>query len=89
MAGPLQKLFADHYKKKGSRGTRAYAGIEVKDTPALSGGALTWTLRTRQFLLPVKAYGLASACAMRCVTGTCDVSHQRRKGRGLAQIPFF
>jgi len=61
----------------------------MKEAPALSGGALTWTLGTRQFLLPVRAYGLASACAMRCVTGACDLDHQLRKGRGLGQTPFF
>jgi hypothetical protein len=55
------------------------AGLEMKKMPALSGGSLTQTMRTRQFLLPVREYVLASANSVRRVTVGCDANHDLRR----------
>ena len=64
------------------------AGLEVKKPPALSGGTLTQTMRTRQFLLPVRAYVLASTHAMRHVTVGCDANRYSRNEYGLINPRF-
>jgi len=58
-----------------TRNSRVLPGLEVKKMPALSGGTLTQTMRTRQFLLPVREYVLASANSVRPVTVGCDAGH--------------
>jgi len=62
-----------------TRNSRVLPGLEVKKMPALSGGTLTQTMRTRQFLLPVREYVLASANSVRPVTLGCDASHGLRR----------
>jgi hypothetical protein len=73
-----------------TRNSRVLPGLEVKKTPALSGGTLTQTMRTRQFLLPVREYVLASANSVRRVTVSCDVNHCLRRSilaGGAPRVP--
>jgi hypothetical protein len=71
MAGPIQSIL-DRDKCEDEE-LACTAGVEAKKTPTLPGGAPTRTMRTRQFLLPVREYGLANCSAMRGVTVGCDV----------------
>ena len=78
MAGPVQHSLLTTRKRENEE-LACVAGLEMKKMPALSGGSLTQTMRTRQFLLPVRDYVLASANSVRPVTVGCDAHHCLRR----------
>jgi hypothetical protein len=72
MARPVQKSLMTNTKRENEELACA-AGLEVNKAPALSGDALTQTMRTASSsFLPIRAYVLASTNAMRHVTVACD-----------------
>jgi len=70
MARTVQKSLRTNTKREDEELACA-AGLEVKKAPALRRNADS-DYEDRQFLLPIRAYGLASTNAMRDVTVGCD-----------------